>query len=373
MDYIAWAEKTMERILEKLEDTAEKIGPRFPHVTKGREFDEKIPSWWTNGFWPGILWIAYKYTKNEKYASIAREIEEKLDIVLDEFDLIDHDAGFIWLLSAGASYRKDKNDKSRRRVLKAASFLASRFNTKGNFIRAWNSDPCVVIIDCMMNLPLLYWASNVVGDPRFRHVAEAHAKTVLKYFIRPDGSVNHIVGFDTETGEYEKVYDGQGASPDSAWSRGTAWALYGLALSYRHLKDEAFLNASKRVANFFLANLPEDMVCHWDFRVEKNADTPKDTSAAACAACGLLELSEFVSGAEGENYKEKAYQILRSLCDNYSNLDNEDDHAILFGGTGNAPKNIDINVGLIYGDYFFTEGVSRLAGNREIHWYSDMI
>ncbi len=371
MNYKNWAEETMERILSKLEKTAEEIGPRFPHMSEGKEFDEKAPRWWTNGFWPGLLWIAYQQTKNEKYAEMANEIEEKMDVVLDEFDLVDHDAGFMWQLSAGANYLIKNNDKSRRRLLKAASFLAARFNLKGNFIRAWNNKKGWAIIDCSMNLPILYWASNELDDPRFRYIAEAHAETVIKYFIRDDGSVNHIVSFDPYTGEFIESVGGQGNAPDSAWSRGTAWALYGMALAYRQLKDEKYLAAAKRVANFFITNLPEDLVAHWDFRVEKECDTPRDASATACAACGLLELAEQIGGAEGENYREKAYHILRSLTDNYSNLDNDSDQAILTHCTISKPVNRGINVGLIYADYFYVEAISRLMGNKEIFWYSE--
>ncbi len=370
MEYTIWADQTMKRIVKKLEKTAPKIGARFPHVTTGGEFDEKPPHWWTNGFWPGILWMAYQCTKDEFYAKTAEEIEEKLDVVLDEFDLVDHDAGFIWMLSAGANYKINKNNDSRKRLLKAASFLSSRFNLKGNFIRAWNNKDGWAIIDCSMNLTLLYLASGILNDNRFNHIARAHAETVLKHFVRPDGSVNHIVSFDLETGECTGSVAGQGAAADSAWSRGASWAIYGLSLAYRHLKDERMLSGAKRAADFFLANLPEDYVCHWDFRVERNPDTPRDTSAAACAACGILELAEHIGGSEGEGYRKKAYGILRSLTDNYSNLDNDVDQALLFGGTGNAPKNVDVNVGLIYGDYFYMEGISRLQGNKDIFWYS---
>lgn len=371
MNYKPWAEETMSRILKKLNKTAPLIGARFPHLSEGKEFDEKHPSWWTNGFWPGILWIAYQQTKDEKYADIAKEIEKKLDVVLDEYDLVDHDAGFIWLLSAGPDYKITKNETSRRRLMKAASFLASRFNLKGNFIRAWNNVKGYAIIDCSMNLPLLYWATNETNDPRFRYIAEAHAQTVLKHFIREDGSVNHIVSFDPYTGEFLEAKGGQGAAPDSAWSRGAAWALYGMALAYRHLKDEEYLKAAKKVSNFFIANLPDDLLAHWDFRVEKNESTPRDASATACAACGLLEIAGFVGGAEGANYREKAYRILKSLTDNYSNLDNDNDQAILKYSTVHAPIGQGINVGLIYADYFYIEGVSRLMGNTDIFWYSE--
>jgi len=371
MNYKDWATETMKRILSKLEKTAPAIGARFPHMSEGKEFDEQAPRWWTNGFWPGLLWIAYQQTQNEMYADMANEIEEKMDVVLDEFDLVDHDAGFMWLLSAGANYMLKKNDKSRRRLLKAASFLASRYNMKGNYIRAWNNVKGYAIIDCTMNLPLLYWASNEIDDPRFRYIAEAHAETVLKHFIREDGSVNHIVEFDPYEGGVVCVRGGQGNAPDSAWSRGAAWALYGTALAYRHLKDEKYLNACKKVANFFIANLPDDMVAHWDFRVDREEDTPRDASATACAVCGMLELADHIGGPEGENYRDKAYQILRSLTDKYSNLDNDADQAILTHSTVSKPANKGINVGLIYADYFYTEAISRLMGNKDLFWYSE--
>lgn len=369
MEHKQWAEQTMNRILKKLETTAPAIGARFPHASPDGVYDNKGAQWWTNGFWPGILWMGYQQTKNEQYAEIAKEIERKMDVVLDEFDLVDHDAGFIWLLSAGANYMINGGKDSRCRLLKAASFLASRFNLKGNFIRAWNAHTGWAIIDCAMNLPLLYWASNELGDPRFSQIAEAHANTVLNYFLRPDGSVNHVLSFDPESGAFIESISGQAAAADSAWSRGTAWALYGLALAYRHLHSEEMLAGCKKVANFFLANLPEDHVAHWDFRVERTPDTPRDTSAAACAACGLLELAQFLPEAEGNMYKEKAYLILRSLTDNYSNLDHVD-QAMLRGGTSHFPANSGVNVGLIYGDYFYMEGVSRLMGNKDIFWYS---
>ncbi len=370
MNYEIWAQATMERIIRKLNVTSEKIGDGFPHKTTGGAFNEEAPSWWTNGFWPGILWLAYVHTNDEKYSKIATQVEEKLDEVLNDYELLDHDVGFLWLLSSGADYMITKNKESRNRLLKAAGFLSSRFNLKGNFIRAWNHEKGYAIIDCMMNLPLLYWAANEIDAPRFNHIAYAHAKTVLKHFIRSDGSVNHIVSFNPDSGEFIEAVGGQGANANSAWSRGASWALYGMALAYRHLGDSEFLSASKSVANFFLANLPDDLAAHWDFRVERNENTPRDTSASACAACGLLELAQHLPDVEASVYREYAYKILKSLTDNYSNLDNDADQALLFGGTGNAPKNKNINVGLIYGDYFYIEGISRLAGNKQIFWNS---
>lgn len=363
-----WAKETMEKIMNKVEKNCAAIGAGFPHACKDDVYDDMHPSWWTNGFWPGMLWMAYQQSGDKKYAETAAEVEKKLDVVLDEFWRVDHDAGFIWLLSAGAQYRILKTEESKTRCMKAASFLASRFNLAGNFIQAWNSQNGWAIIDCCMNLPLLYWASEVTGNPRFGQIAKAHANTALEYFVRPDGSVNHVLSFDPETGEFIESIQGQAASPTSAWSRGTAWAVYGLALSYRHTGEQKFLDGAKKVASFFLANLPEDYVAHWDFRVERKADTPRDTSASACTACGLLELAEHVPDCEKEVYRKAAVRMLQSLADHYSNLDN-DKQCILREGTGHCTANQNVNVGLIYGDYFFMEAVSRLLGNRDIFWY----
>ena len=369
--YQSWAEKTMKRILKKLDHTVSEIGAGFPHVCRDGKYDDMTDKiqWWTNGFWPAILWLAYQQTGDEKFSKIAAEAEEKMDVVLDRFYDVDHDAGFMWFLSAGANYRITKNEESKLRCLKAASFLASRFNIKGNFIQAWNNHPGWAIVDCTMNIPLLYWASIITENPRYRHIAEAHAETVARHFVRPDGSVNHILSFDPETGELIESIGGQGSAPDSAWSRGASWAVYGLPLSYRYTKNPEFLEAAKRAAHFYLANLPEDYVAHWDFRVERTEKTPRDTSAAACGACGLLELAKHVPDNEKAFYRDAAYKILKSLTDNYSNLDNDEDQCIIREGTGHFPAGQNINVGLIYGDYFYIEGISRLMGNEKIFWY----
>lgn len=370
MDQI-WARQTMTRILEKLEKTASEIGASFPHVSVTGKYDNIEPRWWVSGFWPGILWLAYQQTGLKEYQEYAEKIELELDHVLDDFYNVDHDAGFIWMLSAGADYRLTGNEDSKRRCLKAASILASRFNLKGGFIQAWNWELGQAIVDCTMNLSLLYWAWRETGNPRFRQIADAHAQTVLTYMVRPDGSTNHILSFDPETGELLEVLGGQGAAPDSAWSRGAAWALYGLALCYHYTSEPAYLEAAKRVCHFFAANLPNDFIPHWDFRVKKNADTPRDTSAAACAACGMLEVARHVPECEKETYERLAENIMISLTEHYSNLDDDTRQEILRGGTGHFPAGANINVGIIYGDYFYLEAISRMTGNNNIFWYEN--
>ena len=362
-----WAKDVESKLIAKLKVTSGQIGATFPHVSKEGTYDDSNVIWWTNGFWPGILWLAYRADKDESFRKIAEECEERLDEVLNNYIHTDHDAGFMWSLSAIADYKITGNERSRVRGLIAANFLAGRFNPQAKFIRAWNWQKDYAIIDCMMNLPLLYWASETLDDPRYKYVAMQHADTVLESFFRKDGSVNHIVEFDPHTGEVKSIPQGQGARPDSAWARGSAWAIYGMALSYKYTGEMRYLDAAKRIAHFFIANLPEDNVCYWDFRVDINEDTPRDTSAASCAVCGLLELSKHVEPCEKALYYNNAIKIVKGLTDKYAVLD-ASRQEMLLEGTGHFPENKNINVGLIYGDYFYMEAIERLCGRDKLFW-----
>lgn len=376
MEQINWVNDAWEKVHEKVTRTSSRIGARFPHASVDGTYVLEAPHWWTAGFWPGLLWLLYRdsESKDDRYKDIAEACEQQLDEVLAGYDRLDHDIGFMWSLTSVARYKLLGEEQSRRRALLAASVLSGRFNIKGNYIRAWNPwsegerNEGWAIIDCMMNLPLLYWASETTGDPRFKHLAMAHADTVLNYFIRTDGSVNHIVIFDPQTGEFESVNGGQGFAPNSAWSRGASWAIYGMALSYRYTGEARYLEAAKRVAHFFLANLPEDSVPHWDFRLPPGVERFRDTSAGACAACGLLEIAGAVPEEESELYQAAGERILRSMFENYGAWDNQAEEGLILHGTSHYPERRNIDVPLIYGDYFFVEGLARLRGNAATFW-----
>ncbi|KRE32615.1 glycoside hydrolase family 88 protein [Paenibacillus sp. Soil522] len=376
MEQINWVNDAWEKVHEKVTRTSSRIGARFPHASVDGTYVLEAPHWWTAGFWPGLLWLLYRdsESKDDRYKDIAEACEQQLDEVLAGYDRLDHDIGFMWSLTSVARYKLLGEEQSRRRALLAASVLSGRFNIKGNYIRAWNPwsegdrNEGWAIIDCMMNLPLLYWASETTGDPRFKHLAMAHADTVLNYFIRTDGSVNHIVIFDPQTGEFESVNGGQGFAPNSAWSRGASWAIYGMALSYRYSGEARYLEAAKRVAHFFLANLPEDSVPHWDFRLPPGVERFRDTSAGACAACGLLEIARAVPEEESELYQAAGERILRSMFENYGAWDNQAEEGLILHGTSHYPERRNMDVPLIYGDYFFVEGLARLRGNSVTFW-----
>ncbi|MWV45992.1 glycosyl hydrolase [Paenibacillus sp. HJL G12] len=368
----SWADGVWNKIEQKVGRTSRRIGVSCPHASVNGVYDDMRVSWWTAGFWPGILWHLAADGGHSELKAIAEQCEERLDEPLNAL-AVHHDSGFIWLLSSVANYRITGSERSKERGLMAASQLASRFNLKGNYIRAWHDTQTVnragwSIIDTMMNLPLLYWASETTNDPRFRHIAAAHAETVLKHFMRPDGSSYHILRFDPETGELVGADAGQGHAENSAWARGSAWTIYGMLLSYQYTGNEEFLIGSKRAAHFFLANLPEDYVPHWDFRAPRNADTPRDTSAAACAACGLIELADCLPEGEGQMYLEAAARLIRALDEQYGAWDREDEEGLILSGTSNLPGGVHIDTPLIYGDYFFVEAVSKLRGSKRRFW-----
>ena len=252
----------------------------------------------------------YKETGKEQYADYAISIEKKLQEVLYSYNGIDHDVGFIWLHTGVEHYREKNDEKARSDSLLAASLLASRFNIKTGVIRAWNSEDRkdVAIIDCMMNLPLLYWASEELKDDRFKNIAMAHADNVIKHFVREDGSVCHIVQFYDDKPPLE--LEGQGFAVGSSWTRGQGWAIYGFAQSYQWTKEERYLETSKKVADYFIAEVQKN-----DWKVKCDFAQPEDeelydTSAAAIAACGMIELYKETK----ENKYLEAAKNLINVC-----------------------------------------------------------
>jgi len=365
---MTWIQETWSKASARVIKNSERIGSSFPHVCERDRYDAAAPHWWTAGFWPGMLWLVYRETGDKALSSIAEACEAELDDVLMEYDHLWHDVGFMWSLTSVAHFRLLKSEKARRRALIAASILSARFNLRGQFIRAWNeSHTGWAIIDCVMNLPLLYWASEMTKDPRFGYIATAHADTVLAHFAREDGSFRHIVSFDPKTGKAIEALGGQGLSADSAWARGCAWAIYGLALTYGYTRESRFLRAATKAARFFRTHLPADLVPFWDFRAPQTSDSPRDSSAAACAASGMLELARLTTGEESKTFRADAVAILRALDEHCTDW-NSDAEALLHSGAGNVPEGQNINVGLIYGDYFFLEALAKLRGFTEVFW-----
>lgn len=380
-----WAEQTFAKIDKKLsavtirsrDKLVDGVGP------DGVTHKSTSPANWTSGFFGGLNVLMYEHTKNEEYLKTAKRSEELLDVALSDFEGLYHDVGFMWHILSGAIYRLTGDEQSKVRNLFAASALCSRFVPSGGFIRAWNDSSAKgwaqrpvdnwSIIDCMMNLPLLYWASDVIGDDRFKQFAMAHADMALCDHIRPDGSVVHIVEHDRATGECVECIGGQGLDADSSWSRGQSWAIYGFALSYLHTKEERYLNAAKQVANYFIANCCDDWIPRVDFRAPSEP-VYYDTSAGCCAACGMLELARVLPEGEGGMYINAAVNILKAISDRFADYDPETDVMIGYGSVRYpvpgrySEKVAGIHIPIIYTEYYFTEAVLKLLGSEFNPW-----
>ena len=380
---VSWAEGIFEKIQEKMAWVSEKSKDKIPYTTidgtyDNRAFDGKDNvselgvCWWTNGFWAGMLWQMYHATGDKRYAEIAKFTEEQLDHCLEGYYGLHHDVGFMWLHSAVADYRLTGDADGRRRGMHAANILAGRFNPVGKFIRAWNDNEETgekktgwAIIDCMMNIPLLYWAAEETEDPRYKQIAMMHADTAMGSFIRPDGSSNHIVEFDPNTGELVQTFGGQGYENGSAWTRGQSWAVYGFTLSYLHTGKQEYLDTAKRVAHYFISNIPEDGFIPVDFRSPKE---PKweDSTAAAITACGLIELAGCVSEHEKHLYLDAAMKMLKALGDHRCNWTKDCDNIVEKCTAAYHDKEHEFSI--IYGDYFFIEAILKLLDKDFLIW-----
>lgn len=368
-----WLNSVWENISVKMSRVADNTGDIIPYTTIGGRFNDKFeedPTWWTNGFWPGIMWLMYMGTKDGKYREKAEKAELRLDKVLfgldGSFEGLHHDVGFMWLLSSVANYRITGNSKSRIRGLIAANYLASRFNINGGFITAWNGKEREgwSIIDTMMNLPLLYWASEETGYSRFRRIAEAHADKTAENVIRPDGSVIHIIEYDVDTGDVVKTYGGQGYDTGSSWSRGQSWAIYGFALSYLHTGKTLYLDTAKKVAHYFISCIQDSFIPTVDFR---SPDTPVyiDTTAGAIAAGGMIEIARHVPVYEKKLYLNSALKILKSLEKEQCDWTDKTDSILQ---NGSESYNKGIHKSIIYGDFYFIEAILKLRETGICLW-----
>lgn len=361
-----WVEDMWKRLDGKLSKTAVSVRDFIPYFSEdGRYIPEQNEgiTWWTNGFYGGTMWLMYNATKNEEYRRTAENQEALLDEAFLKYDGLHHDVGFMWGLTAKANYILNNNPKSRLRALYAANMLAARVNIKGGYIRAWNTQAVASysIIDTMMNIPLLYWASRELGDDRFRYIAELHADMAAKEHVRADGSVVHIAVHNENAPKVEKTLAGQGCAEGSAWSRGQAWAVYGFVLSYIHTQNEKYLETAKKTADYFL-----EMAEKSNYKVVTDFNQPStpmyiDNSAAVCAACGMIEIYK---ATKIEKYLTGALNILKALEEDC--IFDDSDMSILQNcmeaySTGKERH-------LIYGDFFLAEAILKLKGSDFLIW-----
>jgi len=278
----------------------------------------------------------------------------------------------MWHLTSGANYRLTGNQLSCNRNLYAASSLFSRYNIDGDYIRAWNGNmPGYSIIDCLMNLSLLYWASEEIGDDRFKKIAMRHMDMAMRDHIRPDGSINHIVDHELDKIGVKQILAGQGYSADSCWSRGLAWAVYGSIISFIHAGKPEYLEVAKKTADYFIEHCQKtDYLPVIDFCAP---ETPVyyDSTAGVCAACGMLEIAKHVSEEDSQRYTREALNILMACERNFCNYEDNEDALITMGSVRypKKPSNMkNVHIPLIYGDFFFVEALCKLKGRSFFIW-----
>ena len=363
-----WLDSYYEKLEKKIEWLAGEVQDIIPYTTdnNGKYFDKRFDKhssgvqWWTNGFYAGMLWLLYEHTGKEIYKTVAKKQELMLDEAFALYDELNHDVGFMWDLASKPSYVFEGDKGSRVRTLMAANILGARANIKGKYIRAWNHHE-YTIIDCLMNLPLLYWASREIGDARYKYIAMMHADSALNHHVRADGSVVHIASHNPLEDEVIETLAGQGYAVGSCWTRGQAWAVYGFVLNYIHTNEERYLDVAIKVTDYFIEKAKE-----YNYKVPIDFCQPKepeffDNSATVCAACGMIELFKIT---KNEKYRDEAILLLKCLeedCDF-----TKENHSVVqkcseaYYGKQHLP--------LIYADFFLVEAILKLRDSEFLIW-----
>lgn len=334
---------------------------------------------WTTGFWTGEIWLAYEFTKDERLKKAGEvQMQSFLDRITSRTDVETHDLGFLYSPSCVAGYKLTGSQVGREAALKAARELITRFHEKGEFIQAWGPlgapDNYRLIIDCLLNLPLLYWATGETGDERYRKIAEKHIHTALANVIREDFSTWHTFFFDMETGKPDHGATCQGYRDGSAWARGQAWGIYGTAIGYKYTKRREYIDIFKGVTDYYLRHLPEDLVPFWDLEFGDGDDQPRDSSSASIASCGMLEMAKYMEPEDAGYYTGIAKKFMKSVKDHYAVTDCKASNGLVLHSTysNHSPYNTCDHYGVdecnIWGDYFYMEALTRLHKDWCVYW-----
>lgn len=328
-----------------------------------KKFETSNSGWWCSGFYPGSLLYLYEQTKDESLLIETKRILKVLE--KEQYNTGTHDLGFMMYCSFGNLQRMFPSDGTKDILLKSAASLSTRFNPAVGCIKSWNSKDSsdfIVIIDNMMNLELLFYATKVSGDSSFYKIATTHANTTMKNHFREDNSSYHVVNYDKNTGAVRERKTAQGYADGSAWARGQAWGLYGYTMTYRETKDPAYLQMAEKIAEYVLdhKNLPADGIPYWDYNAPDIPDAYRDASAGAIIAAGLLELCTYTGKEQSKKYFLAADKILRSLSTkNYTAAPRTNGGFIIEHSVGHLPAKSEINVGITYADYYYIEALKR--------------
>jgi unsaturated chondroitin disaccharide hydrolase len=350
---------------------------QFPHVSENGKYILNDNTDWTDGFWSGILWLAYEYSKDESIRAAAlRTVASFRKRIENNIKLDHHDIGFLYSLSSKAQWMIEKDPAARELTIQAADVLVKRWRPEAGLIQAWESSATEdnrgrIIIDCLLNLPLLYWAYEQTGDAKYREVAILQTEKSRRFLVRGDDSSYHTFWFHPETGESIRGGTHQGYADGSTWTRGQSWGVYGFALGYHYTHNPQYLDTAKRMAKYFLERLPEDHVVYWDFDVEINADTKRDSSASAITACGILEILKHLP----ENDPDRGYleegvrKTMEGLVKHYSTMNQPDAEGLIEHGSYAVRLGRNPDDFMIWGDYYYLEALMRLEQGHKGYWY----
>jgi unsaturated chondroitin disaccharide hydrolase len=366
-------ETTLQQAVENVRRNIPRFGDLYPHNGDGMAYVLTENNHWMTSFWPGQLWLAYHVTGDDEFR---REAERRLASF--DYRLVNridesHDLGFLYSLSARAQYQLTGDPAARQLAIDAAERLISRFHPKGEYIQAWGvmDDPLEggrMIVDCLMNLPLLFWASHETGDPKYAEVARKHAVTTLRYLVRDGDRTYHTFFFNQETGEPLGGKTAQGFSDDSLWSRGQAWAIYGFALAADWTGDYKLVDTSMRLAQRFLEELGDDLVPLWDFRVPPEGPQKHDSSAGAITACALFKLATLVNDPPLETMLRLRAQRLVTRLTEACFEPSPEAQGLLRDSSYNVPSDRAVEQFMPFGDYYYLESLVTLSGKPIDFW-----
>lgn len=393
-DLKEYQEITNEQMTQAMEFACGQILKNLPEFTEKFQNAYSVDNFyapidntdWTNGFWTGEIWLAYEYCLANGRMEEAEQLKQAAMVQVASFEnrikekiAVDHhDMGFLYTPSCVAAYKLTGSKQAREAAILAADQLIRRFHPVGEFIQAWGPmdepENYRLIIDCLLNLPLLYWATEETGDNKYREIAEKHIHTAVANVIREDASTWHTFFFDMETGAPHHGATCQGYRDGSAWARGQAWGVYGMACAYRYTKREDYIEKFRAVTEYFLAHLPEDLIPFWDLEFSDGSTEPRDSSSAVIAACGMLEMSKYLPKEEAVHYTSIAKKIMKSVYENYAVKDSSVSNGLVLHSTysNHSPYNTCNHYGVdecnIWGDYFYMEALTRMMKDWEQYW-----
>jgi unsaturated chondroitin disaccharide hydrolase len=369
-------DRAIDRALDAVDRNLAHFGDAFPMPSsKNGVYAAMDNTEWTNGFWTGMLWLAYELTGAARYRDAAlRHVASFHARQRERINVDHHDLGFLYSLSCVAGYQLTGEPLAAEAALGAARLLLQRYLPGAGIIQAWGelSDPAQrgrMIIDCNLNLPLLYWASDYTGDPAFRAAADRHIEAAARHIVRADGSTFHTFFFDPASGAPLHGKTHQGHADDSCWARGQAWGISGFPLVYRHNGDSRLVDLAKVLANYFLNRLPQDGICYWDL-IFTSGPEPRDSSGAAIAACGLLELAQHLPLADPlrARYERAAAGMVTTLAADYADTSGTAGAGLLKHGVYHKPNGVGVDEACIWGDYFYLEALVRLSRTWRPYW-----